>query len=191
MDSINTVIGGEAGQGLATIGQLLAKILVRCGYSLVVTQDYQSRIRGGHNTYRLRTSSRELKAPQEGIDLLVALDSLTAEIHRNELTGRGIILIDRELKGPEGPCLRIPFRELAPERYANITALGVVASLLGLPEAPQPKRWRIFSVIKTRGPGSQSSGPEGSLFLDSKSGPFLPPPAAGRRIRSPDGPGRQ
>ena len=30
--SLNIVIGGEAGQGLVTIGQLLAKALVRNGY---------------------------------------------------------------------------------------------------------------------------------------------------------------
>ena len=49
--SINLVIGGEAGQGLVTLGQILTKTLVREGYSIVVTQSYQSRIRGGHNTY--------------------------------------------------------------------------------------------------------------------------------------------
>jgi 2-oxoglutarate ferredoxin oxidoreductase subunit alpha len=45
--TLNILIGGEAGQGLVTIGQILAKSLVRSGYSIVVTQSYQSRIRGG------------------------------------------------------------------------------------------------------------------------------------------------
>ncbi len=40
---LNIVIGGEAGQGLVTIGQLLAKGLVRQGYSIMV-QD--SRVQG-------------------------------------------------------------------------------------------------------------------------------------------------
>ncbi len=133
MDSVNIVIGGEAGQGLVTIGQLLAKILVRCGYSIVVTQDYQSRIRGGHNTFRLRTSRLELQAPQERIDILVALDPLTVELHRGELSGQGVILLDQRWEAPEGRCLRIPYPDLAPERYWNMTALGIVASLLGLP----------------------------------------------------------
>ena len=49
--TLNILIGGEAGQGLVTVGQLLAKSLVRRGYFIVVTQSYQSRIRGGHNTF--------------------------------------------------------------------------------------------------------------------------------------------
>jgi len=42
-NSVNLLIGGEAGQGLVTIGQILAKSLVRSGYSIVVTQSYHSR----------------------------------------------------------------------------------------------------------------------------------------------------
>ena len=55
-ESINILIGGEAGQGLVSIGQILARSLVRAGYHIVVTQDYQSRIRGGHNTFVIRLS---------------------------------------------------------------------------------------------------------------------------------------
>jgi 2-oxoglutarate ferredoxin oxidoreductase subunit alpha len=55
-DALNILIGGEAGQGLVTVGQLLTKSLVRSGYHVVVTQDYQSRIRGGHNTFAVRVS---------------------------------------------------------------------------------------------------------------------------------------
>ena len=51
---VNLLIGGEAGQGLVTIGQILTKCLVRTGYHVVVSQDYMSRIRGGHNTYAIR-----------------------------------------------------------------------------------------------------------------------------------------
>jgi 2-oxoglutarate/2-oxoacid ferredoxin oxidoreductase subunit alpha len=131
---INIVIGGEAGQGLITIGQLLTKSLVRSGYEVVVTQDYQSRIRGGHNTFRVRVSTESLAAPQESIDLLVALDSATVDLHRPELSPRGIILIDDDLSPPADCCRNVPLKELAPDRYGNITALGVVSTLLGLQE---------------------------------------------------------
>ncbi len=133
-DPINIVIGGEAGQGLITIGQLLTKSLVRSGYEIVVTQDYQSRIRGGHNTFRVRASTESLAAPQEAIDLLVALDSASVDLHRPELSPQGLILIDDDLSAPEGCCRKVPLKELAPDRYANITALGVVSTLLGLRE---------------------------------------------------------
>ena len=51
---IHLLIGGEAGQGLVTIGQLLSKALVRAGYEVFVSQSYHSRIRGGHNNFAIR-----------------------------------------------------------------------------------------------------------------------------------------
>lgn len=128
----NIVIGGEAGQGLVTVGQLLAKCLVRSGYSVVVTQSYQSRIRGGHNTFAIRVSDRDVIAPREAVDLLVALDANTQALHRNELAPGGRILAGEDIEVSDDVGLRIPLRELAPERFSNVAALGVVGSLLGL-----------------------------------------------------------
>jgi 2-oxoglutarate ferredoxin oxidoreductase subunit alpha len=134
LDTINIVIGGEAGQGLVTIGQLLAKALVRNGYFIGVTQGYQSRIRGGHNTFAIRTGPEEILAPQEAIDLLIALDDQTVTVHGRDLSPGGLMVVDRDgkVKGPA--CLEVPFRELAAEKFANILALGVMGALLGLPE---------------------------------------------------------
>jgi 2-oxoglutarate ferredoxin oxidoreductase subunit alpha len=130
--SLNILIGGEAGQGLVTIGELLAKSLVRCGYYIVVTQSYQSRIRGGHNTYMIRVSPEQISAPREAIDLLVALDQNTLTLHQNEISADGFILIDQGFWCDGESCLKIPYKQLAPERYSNIVALGVLGALLGL-----------------------------------------------------------
>ena len=131
-NSLNILIGGEAGQGLVTIGELLAKGLVRSGYFIVVTQSYQSRIRGGHNTYMIRVSPDEISAPRESIDMLVALDQNTLTLHQNEVSADGFILIDQGFWCDGESCLKIPYRQLAPERYSNIVALGVLGALLGL-----------------------------------------------------------
>ncbi|MBA4394840.1 MAG: 2-oxoacid:acceptor oxidoreductase subunit alpha, partial [Desulfobacca sp.] len=132
--SLNIVIGGEAGQGLVTIGQILAKGLVRSGYFIVVTQGYQSRIRGGHNTYSIRAGSKEICAPEESVDLLVALDAPSVAIHSSELSPGAQMVVDKDWQ-IEGPgCLTVPFKQLAANKFANILALGVAGSLLGLSE---------------------------------------------------------
>jgi 2-oxoglutarate ferredoxin oxidoreductase subunit alpha len=131
-NSLNILIGGEAGQGLVTIGELLAKSLVRSGYSIVVTQSYQSRIRGGHNTYMIRVSPEEISAPRESIDILVALDQNTLTLHQNEVSPSGFILIDQGFWCDGESCLKIPYKQLASERYSNVVALGVLGSLLGI-----------------------------------------------------------
>ncbi len=133
-NAFNILIAGEAGQGLVTVGHLLAKSLVRTGYFVVVTQDYQSRIRGGHNTFAVRVSPDEIVAPQESVDLLVALNAESVSLHRGQLTPGGLIAVDVAFDVSGDLCLRIPFKELSGRRFANIVALGVVSFLLGLDE---------------------------------------------------------
>ena len=132
--SLNILIGGEAGQGLVTVGQILAKSLVRGGYSIVVTQSYQSRIRGGHNTFAIRVGVDEVDAPQEPVDLLVAFDRHTVTLYRGDLTPDGLVVLDGTLDIGGDSFLKVPFKELSQERFSNIAALGVVGSLLGLDE---------------------------------------------------------
>jgi len=130
--SINLVIGGEAGQGLVTLGQILTKTLVREGYSIVVTQSYQSRIRGGHNTYTIRVSPEEIRAPKERVEVLVALDEETVLLHEKELSPEGIIIVDEASKMSGGSRLQIPLRKLGSGKFYNVAALGVIGGLLGI-----------------------------------------------------------
>jgi len=94
---LNIVIGGEAGQGLVTVGRLLSLLLVKCGYEIVVTQSYQSRIRGGHNTFAIRVSTEPIESPTERVDILVALNMETIDIHSVDITAPGMI--------PSSACL--------------------------------------------------------------------------------------
>ena len=128
------MIGGEAGQGLATVGGLLSRVLVRSGYRIVVTQSYQSRIRGGHNTFTVLAGGDDIVAPGGAVDILVALSEETISIHRGELSDGGIILAG-ESDGAEadGTILRVPFGELAgDELFINTVALGLVSAMLGI-----------------------------------------------------------
>lgn len=131
-ESLNIMIGGEAGQGLVTIGQLLTRALVRSGYWVVVSQSYMSRVRGGHNTFTIRASAEPLEGPREGVELLVALNQETLELHEAELGPDSRVLADRGLSCAGAPCLNVPYGELAPKRYVNTVAVGVAGGLLGL-----------------------------------------------------------
>jgi 2-oxoglutarate ferredoxin oxidoreductase subunit alpha len=50
------MIGGEAGQGVQSAGFILAKTFSRAGFHVFADQDYESRVRGGHNFYRIRAA---------------------------------------------------------------------------------------------------------------------------------------
>jgi len=128
------LIGGVAGQGLLTIGHLLAKVLVRSGYYLVVTQSYMSRIRGGHNSFAIRVAPTPVAAPSETIDVLIALDARSVDEHLADLAEDGIIIMDGAVAAETGErlCLRIPAGEMGLAALFNIVAAGVAGGLLAL-----------------------------------------------------------
>ena len=75
MPQTTLTLGGMAGQGLVTISGLLLKLLARAGYHLLATQDYMSRVRGGHNSIQICIDAKPVFAPQPVTNILIALDS--------------------------------------------------------------------------------------------------------------------
>ncbi|WP_028586898.1 2-oxoacid:acceptor oxidoreductase subunit alpha [Desulfocurvus vexinensis] len=133
---VNLMIGGAAGQGLSTVGQLLAKSLVRGGYEVLVRQDFMSRVRGGHNTFLIRAATFPLDAPREAVDLLMALNQESVDLHLGELAPGGAVFADAGLDRRGAPGRGVPFAELAPKPiFNNVAALGVLAGALGLDPA--------------------------------------------------------
>jgi 2-oxoglutarate ferredoxin oxidoreductase subunit alpha len=133
-------IGGEAGQGIQTIGDTLGHVFARSGHHVFTNQDYESRIRGGHNFYQIRLSDRPVIAPKEIMDIIVALDQESIRLHERELTSRGRIIYDSETlkeKHDKPAFLDIPFVKLALEHggdriMANTVATGAVLGMLGM-----------------------------------------------------------
>ena len=133
-------IGGEAGQGIQTIGETLGRVFARGGYHVFTNQDYESRVRGGHNFYQIRLSDRPVMASKDVVDIVVALDKESIRLHEEELTPGGQIIYDSEsLKEThEGQAfLDIPFAKLAMEHggdriMANTVATGAVLGMLGM-----------------------------------------------------------
>lgn len=128
----NILIGGEAGQGVQTIGLIFAKSFVRSGYSVHVTQTYESRVRGGHNTYSIRVGSNKVLAPADEIDLLIALNEETIELHQRNLTPKGYIIGNIDWNWSEKNWIGVPLKEFGKEVYWNTASIGVAGCLLGL-----------------------------------------------------------
>lgn len=139
MLDLNILVGGEAGQGIQTIGYVLGKALIGCGQHVFADQDYESRIRGGHNFFRIRASDRAVRAQTEKVDILVAMDRRTVDLHKNEVKENGVIIADMQALGiklSEPNILDIPLEKLAEESAgnkitANSVAAGAVMGLIG------------------------------------------------------------
>jgi 2-oxoglutarate ferredoxin oxidoreductase subunit alpha len=98
----------------------------------MASQDYMSRIRGGHNTFAIRASNRKVEAPAERIQLLLALDEQTVELHLRELDPQHLIVADQKWKLDGPDTIPAPFAEFGDEKYLNTAMLGLVGRLIGL-----------------------------------------------------------
>ena len=134
---LNVMIGGEAGQGVQSVGFILAKAFARGGYYVFADQDYESRIRGGHNFFRVRVEDKKLAAIAEPIDVLLALNKESIDLHKKQLTERGVIVFDGEKTKDittNGNMFGVPLSSLAEQAGNKLTentvALGVCLGLI-------------------------------------------------------------
>ncbi|OGN90295.1 MAG: hypothetical protein A2158_06625 [Chloroflexi bacterium RBG_13_46_14] len=130
---INVMIGGEAGQGVQSAGFILAKTFSRAGYHVFADQDYESRVRGGHNFFRVRASDSEIAAISESIDILVALNEESIGLHREELNPSGFIIFNAdEVKDvADNKLFGVPLTSLAGDKIMlNTVALGAALGIL-------------------------------------------------------------
>lgn len=94
---MNIIIGGAAGQGMDTIAELLGKSLARVGRGVLLTKDYMSRVRGGHNFSTLAIGSATPWVTPETADLLIALNEETYAQHAHKLEPTGMVVYDPAL----------------------------------------------------------------------------------------------
>jgi 2-oxoglutarate ferredoxin oxidoreductase subunit alpha len=132
-------IGGEAGQGIQTVGGTLARLFAKAGYHVFTHQDYESRIRGGHNFYQVRLSDKPVMSSRDRVDILVAMDKETIPLHEKELSEIGQIVYDSSAlkqKYDKPYFLDVPFMKMALEHgskiMANTVAVGSVLGMLGM-----------------------------------------------------------
>ena len=85
-------IGGAAGQGVATPGNIFARIFARRGLHLTAYNAYQSIIRGGHTFLTIRTGPEQINSFGDKIYLLIPLNQDTMDRHLR-LLGAGAAVV--------------------------------------------------------------------------------------------------
>ncbi len=128
---INIMAGGEAGQGVQSVGAVVSKALTRGGFHVFADQDYESRVRGGHSFFRIRAEREEVQTLSVPLDVLIALNKETIDLHENELKPEGVIIYDGEQFKADGGGQRqfsIPFTRIAQETAQNKLMSNTVAT---------------------------------------------------------------
>jgi 2-oxoglutarate ferredoxin oxidoreductase subunit alpha len=153
---VTLTIAGQAGQGIDTASELLARALVRSGYYTFSYPNLMSRIRGGHNFISVRVSDRQVYSAPAKFNALLALDELSVNEHRGDMVEDGVIIaeppggatshkpqaVSRDPKLEAGSLkleagtFRVPMAEIAEKHggsntMVNVVGLGALLALTG------------------------------------------------------------
>ncbi len=96
MQRFSIKIVGASGQGLISIGEILAKAFKRSGYCVFGYREYMSLIKGGHGSYQIDVSDESIFSSEEKIDVLVTLNHHGFKHNLGDLKEGGLVIHDRE-----------------------------------------------------------------------------------------------
>jgi 2-oxoglutarate ferredoxin oxidoreductase subunit alpha len=134
-------VGGAAGQGVATPGDIFAKIFSRRGLHLNAYNAYQSIIRGGHTFLTIRTGPDKISNMGDRIDLLIPLNQDTMDRHLGLLSAGGACLYNADLIQPGTPAAGVQMCPIPVSKLADISknkvaqntlAIGAALSMMGV-----------------------------------------------------------
>ncbi len=97
-NNLNWKIGGEAGYGILSAGEIFAYACAHGGLETFAYLEYPSLIRGGHNTYQVWARADNVQSHSHLVDLLVGLNKETIDRHVEEVVPGGGLVYDTDDK---------------------------------------------------------------------------------------------
>ena len=125
-------IGGAAGQGVATPGDIFAKIFSRRGLNLNAYNAYQSIIRGGHTFLTIRTGPEKVTNMGDRIDLLIPLNQDSMDRHLKLLTSGAACIYNAETIKPASAADGVQLCPLPVSELADIARNKVAQNTLAI-----------------------------------------------------------
>jgi 2-oxoglutarate ferredoxin oxidoreductase subunit alpha len=125
-------IGGAAGQGVATPGDIFAKILSRRGLNLYAYNAYQSIIRGGHTFLTIRTGMEKVTNMGDRIDLLIPLNQDSMDRHLKLLMAGAACIYNSDTIKPGTTADGVQLCPLPVSQLADITRNKVAQNTLAI-----------------------------------------------------------
>jgi 2-oxoglutarate/2-oxoacid ferredoxin oxidoreductase subunit alpha len=151
---VSVLVGGKAGEGISSAGQIIAQLLGQLGYRVHMQFDYPSLIKGGHNFAIIRGARGKIGAVRSHVDLILALDQETLRLHEPRLNDHGVVVYNADTaRYPAGigiPIRSILAAEQAPAVMGNSAILGAFVRAAGI---DWPLAERVLSKSFRKGTG--------------------------------------
>jgi 2-oxoglutarate ferredoxin oxidoreductase subunit alpha len=125
-------IGGAAGQGVATPGDIFAKIFSRRGLNLNAYNAYQSIIRGGHTFLTIRTGPEKVTNMGDRVDMLIPLNQDSMDRHLKLLTSGAACIYNSDTIKPGPAADGVQLCALPVSELADITRNKVAQNTLAI-----------------------------------------------------------
>lgn len=139
---------GESGQGINSLGEIIAKALKNSGYKIFGYREYPSLIRGGHASYQIDVAGDEINSSSRYCDVLVCLSRKSIYQYLQDVKQNGILIhsfTTVSFKSHEAEIIKnknmqvkyINALDLAKQQggnvlMANMVLLGIITEILGL-----------------------------------------------------------
>ncbi|MFA6523299.1 MAG: 2-oxoacid:acceptor oxidoreductase subunit alpha [Candidatus Peribacteraceae bacterium] len=92
LSRVSLKIVGASGQGINSVGEILAKGLKRAGYCVFGYREYPSLIKGGHASYQLDISAGTIGSSERQVDLLLTFNHHGLTINLPDVKDGGVII---------------------------------------------------------------------------------------------------
>jgi 2-oxoglutarate ferredoxin oxidoreductase subunit alpha len=134
---------GEGGQGMVTAAEALAAAAAQVGYHVMTFVTFPSQIMGGPTWSQCRISTTPALSNGDELNVLVAFNLDSFEVHHGEIDDGGILVYDSAAfdlpTSAEGMnIVALPFEELGKStgnpRAANMVILGAIQQFVRWPE---------------------------------------------------------
>ena len=152
VNEFSILIGGKAGDGIDKASLVIANILNRLGYYIYIYRDYPSIIRGGHTFSIIRASKNKIFTHNNAVDVVLALNKETIELHIKRLKPVSVIVYDpkvigdaltslgKDQKNLAVPVSAIIKEEDAPPVTSNSVLIGALVKVLGI-------KWSVLEDV--------------------------------------------
>lgn len=137
-ESIVVRFEGSAGDGILSMGSIVAKTAARCGFHVCTLSSFLAEVRGGQSSFQLKIGFSEVTSPGDAPDIVVALNAKAVASQVGALDDSGLLICPADSDGPEPVTrLRVDFDAVATSetgstRNRNLVAAGMLLKVLGI-----------------------------------------------------------
>jgi len=124
-------IGGEGGEGVISLGEILTKAVAHSGLNIHSFRTFPAEIRGGLAMFQLRGASGPARSLKQQIDVLLAFNQDAYDAYADRIKAEGILLYDPKLCAPtdkhgEAEAIEMPLEALCEEHTGGLRAKNMV-----------------------------------------------------------------